>query len=135
MADGKVGFALQRSVGCSYEEAERLVRNELQQEGFGVLTEIDMAATLKAKLGVEMQPYKILGACSPPLAHRALQSEPDVGLLLPCNVVIRESSSGVVVSALDPVVQLQIAEGADLQPVAAEVRERLERVLARLPGK
>src|SRR3990172_3774036 len=98
-----VAYALARRVDMSFEDADRRIREELQQEGFGILTEIDVAATLKKKIDLEIPPYKILGACAPHLAGSALQQEPDVGLLLPCNVVVRADSEGVVVEALDPV--------------------------------
>lgn len=123
-------YALARRVGLSYEEADRRVREELAAEGFGVLTEIDVAATLKKKLAVEVPPYEILGACAPALAHRALEAEPDVGLLLPCNVVVREVEDGTVVEVLDPVLQMGMSGNDDLAALAAEVRLRLERVIA-----
>ena len=125
-------YALSVRVGVPFDEADRLVRRELQEEGFGVLTEIDVAATLKRKLGVDMPRYEILGACAPPLAHRALQLEPDIGLLLPCNVVVREdpAAGGTIVEALDPEVQLGVAENEALRPLAAEVRARMARVIA-----
>lgn len=122
-------YAMQRRVDVDYAEADRRVRRALADEGFGVLTEIDVAKTLKNKLQVEFAPYEILGACAPPLAYQALQAEPDVGLLLPCNVVVRAEGAGVVVEALDPVVQLGIAQAPALGPLAAQVRERLQRVI------
>lgn len=123
-------YALTRTTELSYEEADRRVREALQAEGFGVLTEIDVSATLKTKLDVEFPRYEILGACNPPLAHQALQAEADVGLLLPCNVVVRALPDGrTVVEALDPVVQLSVAENPALEPLAREVRERMRRVI------
>jgi uncharacterized protein (DUF302 family) len=107
-------------------------RAELAKEGFGVLTEIDVRETLKRKLDVDFRPYVILGACNPPLAHQALTAERDIGLLLPCNVIVYagERPGRSVVAALDPVVQLRLTGKATLEPLAREVRARLERVLA-----
>lgn len=124
------GYALSRIVELSYDEADGRVRKALESEGFGVLTEIDVSATLKEKLDVEFPPYEILGACNPPLAHQALQAEPDIGLLLPCNVVVRALPDGrTMVEALDPVVQLAVADNADLRPLAEDVRSRMRRVI------
>jgi uncharacterized protein (DUF302 family) len=127
-----IRYALVRVVDLPYEEADRRVREELQQEGFGVLTEIDVRATLKQKLDVDFPPYVILGACNPPLAHRALTEEPDIGLLLPCNVVVRTAGGRTIVEALDPVTQLEVTGNPDLVPLAQEVRARMERVLAKV---
>ena len=119
--------------GTEYQEAVELVTGLLAEEGFGVLTEIDVRATLKKKLDVDFRPYVILGACNPPLAHRALSAEPDLGVLLPCNVVVSErDGGGSVVSAMDPVAAFGLIDNPDVQPVAAEVRERMVRVLDRL---
>jgi uncharacterized protein (DUF302 family) len=123
-------YGLRTTVSLPYDDAVAAVREELGREGFGVLTEIDVRATLKKKLDVDFQPYIILGACNPPLAHRALSAEPDIGLLLPCNVVVYAPPGGdTVVAALDPVEQLKLSGNAAVEPVAKEVRARLARVV------
>ena len=115
--------------GLSFEQVIVLVTDALKTEGFGVLTNIDVKATMKTKLGIDVPAYRILGACNPPLAHRALTAEPDIGLLLPCNVVVREDAGGaVMVSFMDPVAVLQITSNPTIAEVAQEVRQRLEKV-------
>ena len=125
-------YGLKVTVPLPYERAVERAREELGKEGFGVLTEIDVRATLKQKLNAEFRPYVILGACNPPLAHRALEAERDIGLLLPCNAVVYagDTPSTSVVAALDPAPLLGLTGRSDLAPVAQDVRARLERVLA-----
>ncbi len=124
-------YGFKKPLDMPPDEADARVREALKNEGFGVLTEIDVRDTLKQKLGVDFRPYRILGACNPPFAHRALSQELDIGLLLPCNVVVyageREGTS--VVAVLDPAKQLAISGRSDLEPLAAEVRARMKRVL------
>lgn len=126
-------YYMAKDVKLGYEQALEAVTEALKGEGFGVLTEIDVAATLKKKLDVDFPKYKILGACNPPLALKALTAENQVGVLLPCNVVVQEHKDGrVEVSAMDPVGAMQMVGNKELDAIAADVRARLERVLAKL---
>jgi uncharacterized protein (DUF302 family) len=120
------------SLKLPYDEVVGRVKDALKTEGFGVLTEIDVRQTLRAKLGVEIEPYVILGACNPSLAHRALEQEPDIGLLLPCNVVVRAEGAASRVDIADPQVMLGIVGNEQLNVVADEARQRLLRVVAAL---
>ena len=126
-------FGLRKESTAGYAETVERVRAALKEQGFGVLTEIDVKATLKAKIGEDVAPYIILGACNPPLAHRAITANPEVGMLLPCNVVVRETpGGGVVVEALDPVAAMSIVQDEAVKAVAQEARQRLEKALAAL---
>ncbi len=131
MEDCRYGFG--KTVALGFDAAIERVTQEMAKEGFGILTEIDVQATLKKKLGHDMPPYRILGACNPPFAHRALMAEPQIGLLLPCNVVVRQDDAGKVwVEFMDPEAVLQLVGRPEVAPIAAEVKNRLQRVLAAL---
>jgi uncharacterized protein (DUF302 family) len=123
-------FGIRRVLRTGYQEALERLPEALQSEGFGILTEIDVRETLNKKLGVDFRRYKILGACNPPLAHRALEAELEVGLLLPCNVIVYEGDDGhAVVAAVDPMQTIAARSNPKIREVAEKVREKLERVL------
>jgi len=125
------GLRLARTV----EETRERIEPVLRAEGFGILTEIDVAATLKARLGVDMAPYRILGVCNPPLAHRAIAAETSAGALLPCNVVLRADGPGTVVEFLDPAAAMIVSGSSEIRVLAVEARERLLRVAAALEAR
>ena len=122
------------TVGVPFAEAVTRVRDALKAQGFGVLTEIDVTATLRAKLGEQIEDYGILGACNPPFASRALNADRSIGLLLPCNVVVRAADSGTIVEALDPQVMATLTGKPEFKAVADEVGQRLAAALATLTG-
>ena len=125
-------YAFGRQVNMGFDQAVAAVTQALAKEGFGVLTEIDVQATLKKKLNLERPPYKILGACNPQFAHRALEAEPQIGALLPCNVIVREEGGKTIVEFMDPDAVLKLVERPEIGTIAAEVRQRLQRVMAAL---
>ena len=126
-------YYFNKTVDLSFEDAIARVTEELKKEGFGVLTEIDIQATLKKKLDVDFRPYKILGACNPPFAHKALSAEPHIGLYLPCNVIVQDAGNGKTeVAAVDPLVAMSRVGNPALEPVAKEVQAKLQRVIERL---
>lgn len=125
-----MSYYYSKTFDLSFDEAIQRVTDALKLEGFGVLTEIDVKATFKKKLDVDFRNYRILGACNPPLAHQALQAEPHIGLMLPCNVVVQEAENGgTIVSAIDPVVSMQAVENESLGKVAEQVKSKLQKVI------
>jgi len=128
-----MSYYFNKTVELDFENAINKVTEELQKEGFGILTEIDVKATLKKKLDVDFRKYKILGACNPGYAHKALQSEKYIGTMLPCNVIVQENEDGKVeVSAVDPIASMQAIENKNLGSIANEVREKLKKVIDNL---
>jgi len=132
MTHAVTAYALTGTTPLSFDEAVAATRDALGEEGFGVLTEIDVQATLRDRIGEEMEPYLILGACNPPYAHRALELEPELGVLLPCNVVVYERDGTTHVSAADPAAMLSIVRNPELDPVAEEIRRKVERAVAKV---
>jgi uncharacterized protein (DUF302 family) len=125
-----MSYYFSKTVELPFEEAIACLTEELKKEGFGVLTEIDVKATLKKKLDVDFRNYRILGACNPPFAYKALQAEPQIGLMLPCNVVVQEGEDGqTVVSAIDPLASMQAVENGSLGEVAEQVKAKLKQVI------
>jgi uncharacterized protein (DUF302 family) len=127
-----VDYGMSVRVSRAFDETVERVRAALREQGFGVLTEIDVRATLREKLGEEMEPYLILGACNPPLAHRALGVDRKIGLLLPCNVVVRADGDATVVEAMEPRIMVSVTGRQELDPIAQEAAKRLESALAAL---
>lgn len=126
-------YYFNKTLDLSFEDAIVRVTEELKKEGFGVLTEIDVQATLKKKLDVDFRPYRILGACNPPFAHKALTAEAHIGIYLPCNVIVQDAGNGKTeVAAVDPLVAMSRVENPDLEPVAKEVQAKLQRVIENL---
>lgn len=126
-------YYFSRKVKGSFEEVEERVRKSLKEEGFGVLTEIDVRETLKKKMAVDFRKYKILGACNPPFAYKALQAEDKIGTMLPCNVIVQEAGDDEIeVAAIDPIASMQAVENVSLQPVAEEVRRKLKTVIEKV---
>ncbi len=126
-------FGMRKQLGCTYDEALEAVPEALKSEGFGVLTEIDVKATLKEKLDVDFRRYKILGACNPPFAHKALQTELEIGLLMPCNVIVYEGDDGkAVVCAVDPIQTIAAQAEGEMKDLADQVRVKLAKVLDQL---
>jgi uncharacterized protein (DUF302 family) len=121
-------YGFSKTVDLSFEDTINKVTEELKKEGFGVLTTIDVKETLKNKIDVDFKKYTILGACNPPLAHKALQAEEEIGLLLPCNVIVYEKEGKSAVSVFDPSLMIKVVENENLNPIAEEVKEKLQRV-------
>ncbi len=127
-------YAISARVDTPYEQVIEQIRAALKEEGFGILTEIDVKQTLKQKIDADWRRYVILGACNPVLAHQSLQEELEIGLLLPCNVIVYEEGDGSVVSIADPVNMMKVVENPDVEPIAQEARIRLQRALESLAG-
>jgi uncharacterized protein (DUF302 family) len=123
-------IALRTNVTAPFDDVVSRTRSALADQGFGVLTEIDVQATMKARLGEDMEPFLILGACNPPLAHRAINAQPVIGVLLPCNIVVRQQDDSVLVEAVNPLGMMQVAGDPALDAVAQEAAERLQKALA-----
>jgi len=125
-------YAFGKTVGTEISQTIERVTQALAKEGFGILSDIDVAGTLKKKLGLEVPAYRILGACNPQFAHRAIEAEPEIGTLLPCNVVVREISAGTRVDIMDPLAVMQLVGKPEVATIASEVRGRLQRVLGEI---
>lgn len=126
------GYSFGKTIATDFDQTIERVTQALAKEGFGILSDIDVAGTLKKKVGLDMPPYRILGACNPQFAHRALEAEPQIGALLPCNVVVRAQGAKTAVDIMDPLAVMQLVGKPEVAKIATEVRGRLERVLAAL---
>lgn len=128
-----MSYCFSKKVALSFDEAITKVTEELKKEGFGILTEIDVTATLKKKLNVDFRNYRILGACNPAFAYRALQAEPHIGTMLPCNVIVQALADGTIdVAAVDPLASMQAIHNKELQPIAEEIQLKLKKVIEQL---
>lgn len=128
-----MSYYFSKTLDTNFDDAILKVTEELEKEGFGILTEIDVTATLKKKLNVNFHKYRILGACNPPFAYRALQAEPKIGTMLPCNVIVQELDDGrIEVSAVDPLASMQAIQNKELQPIAEEIQLKLKKVIDQL---
>ncbi|GAW28369.1 DUF302 domain-containing protein [Carboxydocella sp. ULO1] len=125
-----IDLGISKKVSGEFNQVEEKVRTALQNNGFGVITEIDVKETLKKKLDVDYRNYKILGACNPPMAYKALSLEPAIGLMLPCNVIVAEEDDGILVSAINPITMMGIMNNEGLLEVATQVTEKLQKVIA-----
>lgn len=129
----QTSYAFSKSLNTPFENTLEKVTQDLQKEGFGILTEIDVKETLKKKLDVDFRKYKILGACNPPYAHQALQNEEQIGLMLPCNIIVYESDHGeTVVAAIDPIASMMAVENENLGKIAVEIQAKLKKVIENL---
>ena len=124
-----MSYHFSKTVRTSFDDAIKKTVDELKKEGFGILTEIDVQETLKKKLDVNFRRYKILGACNPPFAYQALQAEDKIGTMLPCNVIVQETSAGIEVSAVDPIASMQAIDNPSLAKIAEQVRAKLKKVI------
>lgn len=122
-------YYFSRKLSLDFKDAIEKVTEALKSEGFGILTEIDVKETLKKKLDVDFRPYKILGACNPSFAHKALEAEDKIGTMLPCNVIVQESENGIEIAAVDPVASMQVIDNPKLKEIANEIRQQLHRVI------
>jgi uncharacterized protein (DUF302 family) len=124
-----MNYTFDRRIAGTFNDVTERTIAALKKEGFGVLTDIDVSATMKAKLGVEFRPYRILGACNPPLAHQALQAEDKIGAVLPCNIIVQEKANGIEVSAVDPLAGMDRIGNPELSSIASEVARKLKAVM------